>query len=270
MRKVLLTLVTLAVGAVMLGSCGGEQDDESRARSIGATTTSAPCTADEVMTDSGCVLTTLQTTTTTEPPPQEAVAFDAEYATMPEEMRLNFRGLSSDDVAARICSNQAMLMYVGPVGVEHYPDVARAAYAWKCPERVGEHDAAVLRAIAEDARRRAAAAAPTTTAPPSAPSRPSGESVSQQNARSKASSYLRYSAFSRSGLIDQLLYEGFSQGDATYGVDALNVNWNEQAAKKAASYLRYSAFSRSGLVDQLLYEGFTQPQAEYGVSTTGL
>jgi len=90
------------------------------------------------------------------------------------------------------------------------------------------------------------------------------------NARRKAADYLDYSAFSRTGLIDQLQFEGFSASDATYGVDSLKVDWNEQAAKKAAEYLDYSAFSRSGLIDQLLFEGFTPAQAEYGVSTTGL
>jgi len=66
------------------------------------------------------------------------------------------------------------------------------------------------------------------------------------------------------------VFEGFPQEDAAYGVDALNVEWNDQAAKKAAEYLKYSSFSRSGLIDQLVFEGFTQAQAEYGVSTTGL
>jgi hypothetical protein len=55
-----------------------------------------------------------------------------------------------------------------------------------------------------------------------------------------------------------------------YGVDALNVDWNDQAAKKAASYLEYSSFSRSGLIEQLAFEGFSREQAEHGVSTTGL
>ena len=97
-----------------------------------------------------------------------------------------------------------------------------------------------------------------------------GETVSQSNARESASSYLDFTAFSRSGLIGQLEYEGFSTADATYAVDSLNVDWNEQAAKSAASYLEFTSFSRSGLIDQLVYEGFTQAQAEYGVSTTGL
>jgi hypothetical protein len=96
------------------------------------------------------------------------------------------------------------------------------------------------------------------------------ETVSESNAREKAESYLDMMAFSRSGLITQLEYEGFSNQDATYGTDAVNANWNEQAAKKAASYLDTMAFSRSGLITQLEYEGFTTAQAEYGVSTTGL
>ena len=108
--------------------------------------------------------------------------------------------------------------------------------------------------------------APPTTPPPTAPPVP----ASQTNAVRKAESYLEFSAFSRSGLIAQLEYEGFSNADATYAVDTVRVDWNEQAAKKAASYLEFSAFSRQGLVDQLLYEGFTPAQAEHGVNSTGL
>lgn len=76
--------------------------------------------------------------------------------------------------------------------------------------------------------------------------------------------------FSRTGLIEQLEFEGFSPEDATYGVDAQNADWMEQAARSAANYLEMMPFSRSGLIDQLLFEGFTQEQAEYGVSATGL
>ena len=96
------------------------------------------------------------------------------------------------------------------------------------------------------------------------------ETVSQSNAKKSAASYLRYSSFSRIGLIGQLEYEGFSTSDATYGVDAQNADWNAQAAKTAKSYLKVSSFSRIGLIEQLIFEGFTQSQAEYGVNTTGL
>jgi colicin import membrane protein len=92
----------------------------------------------------------------------------------------------------------------------------------------------------------------------------------QTNALRAAQDYLNYSAFSRSGLIEQLEFEGYSTGDATFAVDAANVNWKEQAAKAAENYLDYSAFSRSGLIEQLQFEGYTREQAEYGVTQAGL
>ncbi|BBY16542.1 Ltp family lipoprotein [Mycolicibacterium litorale] len=90
--------------------------------------------------------------------------------------------------------------------------------------------------------------------------------ASQQNAVRKAEEYLSISAFSREGLISQLEYEGFSTADATFAVDSITVDWNEQAVKKAQEYLSISAFSPQGLVEQLEYEGFTASQAAYGVS----
>ena len=94
--------------------------------------------------------------------------------------------------------------------------------------------------------------------------------ISQRNALGKAADYLDYSAFSRTGLIGQLEFEKYSTEDATWAVDRVTVDWNEQAAQKAKDYLEYSSFSRSGLFDQLIFEGYTPAQAEYGVSQTGL
>lgn len=91
-------------------------------------------------------------------------------------------------------------------------------------------------------------------------------SSGERNALEKAYQYLKYSAFSYTGLIEQLEYEGYSNSEATYAADNCGADWYEQAAKKAKQYLDYSSFSRSGLVDQLEYEGFTHSQAEYGVS----
>ena len=108
--------------------------------------------------------------------------------------------------------------------------------------------------------------APVYTPPPAPP----GETLSQSNAVSKAQDYLDYTAFSRSGLIAQLEYEGFSVADATYAVDKISPDWNQQAVAKAKEYLDYTSFSHTGLVEQLEYEGFTPAQAEYGVSQTGL
>ena len=98
----------------------------------------------------------------------------------------------------------------------------------------------------------------------------SSETVSQKNAKRKAESYLDFSGFSRSGLIKQLEYEKFSTNDATYAVDNIVVDWNEQAAKKAQSYQDLSGFSREGMITQLEFDGFTTDQANYGADSVGL
>lgn len=94
-------------------------------------------------------------------------------------------------------------------------------------------------------------------------------SIGQSNAVGSARSYLSVMAFSRSGLIDQLVYEGYDYADAEFAVDHVSPDWNEQAAASARSYLDMMSFSRAGLIDQLLYEGFTIEQAEYGVVAVG-
>ncbi|MDR7357315.1 Ltp family lipoprotein [Paeniglutamicibacter sulfureus] len=94
--------------------------------------------------------------------------------------------------------------------------------------------------------------------------------LSQQNALRSAENYLGFSAFSRTGLISQLEFEDYSTKDATWAVDRVTVDWNEQAAKSAEQYLEFTAFSRKGLIEQLVYEGYTKKQAEYGVGKTGL
>ena len=92
----------------------------------------------------------------------------------------------------------------------------------------------------------------------------------QENAAKKAKEYLNIMAFSRTGLIKQLEFEGFTNEEAVYGVDNVSVDWNEQAVKKAKEYLNIMAFSRSGLIKQLEFEGFTYEQAVYGVEQNGL
>lgn len=79
----------------------------------------------------------------------------------------------------------------------------------------------------------------------------SSVTVSQQNALKKAKDYLRVLAFSYSGLIEQLEYEGFSYNDSLYAVNNCDANWNEQAKKKAAQYLSVMSFSKEGLISQL-------------------
>jgi hypothetical protein len=90
--------------------------------------------------------------------------------------------------------------------------------------------------------------------------------ASQRNAIAKAQDYLNYTAFSRSGLIDQLVFEGFTKTVSTFAVDSLRVDWNEQSYLKAQDYLAYTSFSLPSLIDQLVFEGFTNAQAKYGAT----
>lgn len=109
-------------------------------------------------------------------------------------------------------------------------------------------------------------AAPKPTAPPTTAAPKPAEPPQTDMARQKAQEYLDYSAFSRSGLIEQLEYEGFPTDAATVAVDSLHVNWTAQADAKAKEYIDYQAFSHSGLVEQLVYEGFSQADAEHGAT----
>ncbi|QOX64206.1 hypothetical protein FRZ06_13090 [Anoxybacterium hadale] len=94
----------------------------------------------------------------------------------------------------------------------------------------------------------------------------SAGTLSQKNAVSMAKDYLESSNFSQSGLIEQLIFEGFSEDDAAYAVSRLDVNWREQAATMAKGYLESSNFSQSGLREQLEFEGFSEDDANYAVS----
>jgi len=98
----------------------------------------------------------------------------------------------------------------------------------------------------------------------------SNETLSQKNAVKMAETYLKTIAFSKSGLVKQLEFEGFSNEDATYAVNKISVDWKEQAVKSAKVYLDTMAFSRSGLIEQLEFEGFSNEEATYAVDEIGL
>jgi len=89
--------------------------------------------------------------------------------------------------------------------------------------------------------------------------------LSQRNAIRKAESYLEVLAFSESGLVKQLKFEGFSSSDAKFAVGQLDVDWKEQAVLKAEDYLDATAFSKKSLISQLKFEGFTSNQAKQAV-----
>ena len=93
--------------------------------------------------------------------------------------------------------------------------------------------------------------------------------MGERNALESARQYLNSMAFSYSGLIEQLEYEGYSNSEATYAADNCGADWYEQAARSAKEYLDAMPFSRQGLIEQLEYEGFTYEQAVYAAEQNG-
>lgn len=97
--------------------------------------------------------------------------------------------------------------------------------------------------------------------------RPAGSNLSagQRNALASAKSYLDLMGFSRQGLMDQLVFDGYSRADAQYAVDHCGANWYSQAVRSAREYAKYG-YSRQDLIDQLVYIKYTNDQAVYGVN----
>ena len=90
--------------------------------------------------------------------------------------------------------------------------------------------------------------------------------ASQENAVASAQDYLDFSAFSKKGLQEQLVFEDYSAKDAQYAVNHVDVDWNQQAVASATDYLDMSSFSKQALIEQLEFEGFTTAQATYGAN----
>ena len=94
--------------------------------------------------------------------------------------------------------------------------------------------------------------------------------VSQQNAIRSAETFINTMPFSRTSLIGQLEFGGFTNEEATIAVDSITVDWYAQAVLSAESFVALMPFSRSALIDQLLFGGFTQSQAAHGATGVGL
>jgi hypothetical protein len=98
------------------------------------------------------------------------------------------------------------------------------------------------------------------------------ERRANRRALQSAESYLVMSGFSKQGLYEQLSSsygEGFTQAEAQYAVDHVDVDWNKEAVESARSYLEMSPMSRNALIEQLSSsagEGFTYEQALYAVN----
>ncbi|MCL2086445.1 MAG: Ltp family lipoprotein [Oscillospiraceae bacterium] len=93
--------------------------------------------------------------------------------------------------------------------------------------------------------------------------------MGEQNALKSAKEYLKITAFSYTGLIEQLEFEGYAYSEAAYGADNCGADWYEQAAKSAKNFLGVSSFSRQSLIEMLEFDGFTHEQAVHGATANG-
>lgn len=99
----------------------------------------------------------------------------------------------------------------------------------------------------------------------------SEEKTSSQNAALEmAKDYLAALNFSKSALIEQLEYEGYSEEDANYAADNVSVDWDEQAYETAQNYLKLFTFDAWDLEEQLMHDGYTEVQARNAVEKCGL
>ncbi|MCI9366836.1 MAG: hypothetical protein HFF19_00935 [Oscillospiraceae bacterium] len=158
-----------------------------------------------------------------------------------------------------MCGNEAVSIVIGPIDVGEF-----AIMIFGTSASDSETDA-----NQEEGSQQEPSPTPTLEMSEPTPVPTPSTTMGQRNALAKAKDYLSIMAFSYSGLIDQLEYEGYTTEEATYGADNCGADWNEQAAKKAQDYIDLMAFSKQGLIDQLKYEGFTQAQAEYGAAAVG-
>lgn len=96
-----------------------------------------------------------------------------------------------------------------------------------------------------------------------------GVTQGERNAEQSARQYVGSMDFSEKELFDQLLYEGFTEAEARYGVEHCGADWYAEALDSAKGYVGSMSFSEEELYDQLLYDGFTESQARHGVQGCG-
>ncbi len=91
-------------------------------------------------------------------------------------------------------------------------------------------------------------------------------STGELNALSKAKSYVSSLGISKVKLKDFLLDYGFTESEATYGVDNCGADWNQEALQQARSYMSSLSIPKSDLKKYLLNDNFTDSEAQYAVN----
>ena len=86
----------------------------------------------------------------------------------------------------------------------------------------------------------------------------------KEAAVAEAKKFLEKANYSYNGLYNELVYMGYAEEDAEYGVDNCGADWNEQAEKRAVALSGQGGYSYDNLVEKLESEGFTHDQAVNG------
>ena len=84
----------------------------------------------------------------------------------------------------------------------------------------------------------------------------------KEAAAAEAKRFLENANYSYDGLYNELIYMGYAEEDAKYGVDNCGADWNEQAIKRAKALASQTDYDLDKLVEKLESEGFTHEQAE--------
>lgn len=87
-----------------------------------------------------------------------------------------------------------------------------------------------------------------------------------------ASDHILHNPFSKKGLSEQLISEGYDPDVAVDVIGEMDVDWNEIAKDAAVRYVQYMGAEASveGLDAQLTYEGFTEGEIKYAVENTDI
>lgn len=152
-------LVPLIVGVILLG---GLWAVVANGGSGGGATDGGGSGQDASLSEPAPTSPTTTTPTTKYPTPTmpsaEKLAFSAAVSNN-EYVSAEYGGTNLERLADRICNGAAKIGVV-TIGPENGEDVARAAYTWRCPEKLVEFDASVvsIQQAREEAARQAAEA----------------------------------------------------------------------------------------------------------------
>lgn len=92
---------------------------------------------------------------------------------------------------------------------------------------------------------------------------PSEESTWYDQAVLAAKDYVESYSYSRIGVIEELISDGFTKEQSIYGADNCDANWNTQALRMTKEYLEADSYSKLDLIRELESDYFTHEEAVY-------